>query len=407
MEGLPHATEARIAHLEERVAHLERTNSDLQNSVNKVLMSMLTGDKPWGSTAPPPPPPPQGQLPPPALPGTTPHQVVPSPAVGIKTGPLPTPTQPEPFLQNTDAPQAPPPRRDRPAPGQSLQRIISRTPSRPPEARKGPVVPSFHAHLQKERKKPLPVDKRRHPHTQGVAATLKRKLSERDDTSTPEGKIPALWKPPANVWSRYVATFVPEVDAVDETEPQEKVQHLGEHTDVAQCRAHMSGYIGYTGLCRVDVNLIPAQALSAIVRGLHRLPDYNLEQVRASIEAHQRERSITQSQSQDGEVGPQYSILTCLHSVLMKLVWHSAEATGDVLEVILRVLQLLKGSDTAGQAEMLQASSRLCDVNPSEYKVMHEERVVWGCPLRSLPFFNSTHAVHVLSTLDLGSVDCG
>eukprot|EP00754_Rhynchopus_humris_P024681 Rhum_TRINITY_DN14910_c16_g1::Rhum_TRINITY_DN14910_c16_g1_i1::g.127901::m.127901 len=215
--------------------------------------------------------------------------------------------------------------------------------------------------------------------------------------------IPTMWRPPDNVWQPYVATFVggggADLDDVGGPPPR-KTQRIESFADAREWAACVARYLVFNALTRLQLETMPPETLACVVKGLCRLNDANLNHIFSSIQSRvSQSQHASSSQhvgdsqaasSQQAPHFPHYSLVTYLHSILLQLMWHSAEGVADTLEVAYRILKRHQALDVAGQAEMLQASARLASLSPEDSEIAYGN---------SCPPYNLAHAAKRVQVL--------
>ncbi|KAJ9472272.1 hypothetical protein DIPPA_70016 [Diplonema papillatum] len=247
--------------------------------------------------------------------------------------------------------------------GEALQRN-SRTPSRPPdhtevvqdETRK---LVSEKKLSDQEKRLPPPIDRRRKHFTSEDIVTLQEHFMKREAAPAvhKESLIPQVWKP-TGATSRLLATFGLGEGAEASEEPPRKIQRVDTLASVKAWSDSQTLYMVFTIFIRDDLSIYPPSMLAAFVKTLAQVSDADLRILSTSIEKRSLEHST--------------SILTYLHTIIVVLLWYSADAVADALEVCARLLRRHVAADASGQAEMLEVASRLSTVSPPDAAVSFE-----------------------------------
>eukprot|EP01060_Flectonema_neradi_P011298 TRINITY_DN18397_c1_g1_i1.p1 TRINITY_DN18397_c1_g1~~TRINITY_DN18397_c1_g1_i1.p1 ORF type:complete len:421 (+),score=47.94 TRINITY_DN18397_c1_g1_i1:175-1437(+) len=255
--------------------------------------------------------------------------------------------------------------------GQAIKRLRSGTPSRAPDDR-DPA--NFQPPPHETSKPPLtyPLERRRHPYTARDVEALSNLFSQRNaNKPDSESLIKKKWSLPEHMSERLLRSYgIGNADLVHDGS-EKNVQRTIGSMDSSSIVDRLHVYVIFQIMVYTpDLGAVPPAVLQRIVKRLTKLSDYELNHLHTSITKRLAESSRQSPQhTGTGESTAEpahYSTITFLVSIISVLVWHSADALGDALDVSYRILKRT-GSYNIGQAEMVEVTSRLCELSvPSD-----------------------------------------
>eukprot|EP01063_Lacrimia_lanifica_P035400 TRINITY_DN6720_c0_g3_i1.p1 TRINITY_DN6720_c0_g3~~TRINITY_DN6720_c0_g3_i1.p1 ORF type:complete len:417 (+),score=126.71 TRINITY_DN6720_c0_g3_i1:70-1320(+) len=273
---------------------------------------------------------------------------------------------------------APPAKRHKPPPGETLRKY-SRTPSRTPAPTDvAPVIPEAR---QRKQMQPAPHDARKVWYTEDVLRAVDDAHARREEQDAEGGAvvgIPKLWRLPGGEGTLDRILAGHGIGPAKEASLAEALRHescilqlpnrrrqaqrMGAQVAAKPYERELKQIVLYNTLIQGDYKDAAPLDIAALAKALLSVPDRTLKSIDASIA-----KAAATSQR-----GPKNSFLVYLHSMLTILVWYSAEAVADTLEVCSRLIKLKlqkvnESAATIGQPEMLEATSRLLSSDPKDH----------------------------------------